>query len=300
MRFFWTITSLVVALIAGGIYVIQPFPGGKARDAVGVRQTIERDGRTVVYFTQGAGPRIALAASAGREASDFNELSDALVAAGFRTVAVEAPGIGGTDLPKKPFSLYDLADDINAVLTADRKTVGGAKTVLVGHAFGNRVMRATAQRYPNGIKGIALIAAGGAAPVPEKAAQALRNCFDPLRTGSQRTEDVRYAFFALENGIPDYWLRGWHGKTAVLQGRATPNTDGEDWQSGGQAPMLVIQGVQDRIAPKKDAADHLADTFGDRVEVVLADPAGHALLPEQPELIADSIVKFATSVFGSE
>ena len=116
MRFFWTITSLLIALVAGGLYVVQPLPGSKARDAVGVRQTVERDGRTIVYFTQGAGPRVALAASAGREASDFNELSNALVAAGFRTVAVEAPGIGGTDLPRKPFDLYDLANDVNAVL----------------------------------------------------------------------------------------------------------------------------------------------------------------------------------------
>ena len=161
-------------------------------------------------------------------------------------------------------------------------------------------MRATAQRYPNGIEGIALIAAGGAAPVPEDAARALRNCFDPLRTGSQRTEDVRFAFFALENGIPDYWLRGWHGKTAVLQGRATPATEGTEWQSGGQAPMLVIQGAQDRIAPKEQAADVLVDTYGDRVQVVLADPAGHALLPEQPKLIAESIIGFAQSVFDSE
>jgi hypothetical protein len=38
----------------------------------------------------GKTPRIVLAASAGREASDFNELTNALVAAGHRTVSVEA------------------------------------------------------------------------------------------------------------------------------------------------------------------------------------------------------------------
>ena len=296
MRFVWTVTSLFVALVAGGLYVIQPFPGSMARDAVGVRQEIERDGRTIVYYTQGTGPRVALAASAGREASDFNELAGALVEAGFRTVAIEAPGIGGTDLPKRVFNLYDLADDINEVLKADRAQVSGAHTVLVGHAFGNRVMRATAYKYPSGIKGVVLIAAGGYKPVPEDAGRALKNCFDPLRTGAQRLEDVRFAFFATENGIPDYWLRGWHGKTAVLQGRASPATEGDEWQSAGRAPMLIIQGAQDRIAPKEDAADYLQSTFEDRVEVVLADPAGHAILPEQPELVAESVIAFVREV----
>ncbi len=300
MRLAWAVGSLLVAVVGGFLYVIQPFPGMQARDAIGERQTIDRDGRRIVYYTHGTGPRIALAASAGREASDFNELTSALVEAGFRTVAIEAPGIGGTEMPREVFGLYDLAADINAVLVADRAAVGGARTVLVGHAFGNRVMRAVAYKHPAGIKGVVLIAAGGQKPVPEDAAKALRRCFDPLRTGAQRVEDVRYAFFALDNGVPDFWLRGWHGNTAILQGKASPATPDTEWQSAGSAPLLILQGAQDRIAPKEDAADVLAETLGDRVEVVVIDPAGHAILPEQPEAVADAVIAFATSVSGND
>ncbi len=300
MRFVWAFGALIIAMVGGWIYLIQPFPGSTARDALGDRQTVERDGRTIVYYTQGTGPRVAFAASAGREASDFNELTIALVTAGYRTVAIEAPGINGTRMPREVFNLYDLAADIDAVLKADRAAVGGAATILVGHAFGNRVMRATAHKYPGGIQGVVLIAAGGQKPVPEDAAIALRNCFDPLRTGAQRLEDVRYAFFAMDNGIPRFWLRGWHGNTAILQGKASPATPDDLWQQAGTAPILILQGAQDRIAPKEDAADVLAASLGDRVDVVVLDPAGHAILPEQPDQVADAVIAFVERVVESD
>lgn len=300
MRMAGAIGALLVALIAGGIFVIQPLPGLTAREAIGVERSIKRGGRSIGYYVRGEGPRVALAASAGREASDFNELTDALVEAGFRTVAIEAPGINGTELPKKVFNLYDLADDIQAVIAADRVATGGTETILVGHAFGNRVMRATAHKYPTGVKGVILVAAGGYKPVPEAANKALVNAFDPLRTGAQRLEDVRYAFFARDNSIPDYWLRGWHGNTAILQGKASPATPDTLWQTAGEAPILVIQGVQDRVAPKENASDYLEETLGDRVSVVLIDPAGHAILPERPEEVAEAVITFAKQVTPPE
>lgn len=290
------IMVILLALLAGVVaasVIYLPLPGSKARTAVGVRHELRREGRAITYFVRGDGPRVVLAASVGREVSDFNELTDALVDAGFRTVAVEAPGISGTDLPDRDFNLFDLADDIKAVIDSDVQISGDATSVLLGHAFGNRAARATAAKYPDAVKGIILIAAGGRRPVPEKAALALRNCFDPRRTSRQRMQDVRYGFFAGDNAIPDHWRRGWHWKTARLQGRATATTPSEDWwAAGGKAPMLVVQADSDAIAPKEDTADLLLEEFGDRVQVALFKGAGHALLPEDPEAIANAILGF--------
>jgi len=70
----------------------------------------------------------------------------------------------------------------------------------------------------------------------------------------------------------------------VLNGRA--------WEAAGGVPMLVVQPTKDRIAPKEETADVLKARFPDQVEVVVVENAGHALLPEQPEAIAEAILAF--------
>jgi hypothetical protein len=99
---------VILLFMIGFRSMYSPLPGAKARAALGEENRIQRRGRSIVYYLRGSGPRIVLAASAGREISDFNELTDALVGAGFRTVSVEAPGIGGSELPEGAFDLYDL------------------------------------------------------------------------------------------------------------------------------------------------------------------------------------------------
>jgi hypothetical protein len=50
-------------------------------------------------------------ASAGREASDFNELAQHLAGAGYSVTLFEAPAINGTQASVQAPSLFDLADD---------------------------------------------------------------------------------------------------------------------------------------------------------------------------------------------
>ena len=56
--------------------------------------------------------------------------------------------------------------------------------------------------------------------------------------------------------------------------------------------MLVVQGDADRIAPRADSADVLAADYPDRVTIALVERAGHALLPERPDAIAEAIIRF--------
>ncbi len=62
--------------------------------------------------------------------------------------------------------------------------------------------------------------------------------------------------------------------------------------AGGTAVMLVVQGMQDRIAPLEHTAVLLKEEFGGRVRVAEIENAGHALLPEQRRAISAAIVDF--------
>jgi pimeloyl-ACP methyl ester carboxylesterase len=61
--------------------------------------------------------------------------------------------------------------------------------------------------------------------------------------------------------------------------------------------VLVLQALEDRIAPKGNA-DILESELDGRVERVDVESAGHALLPEQPEAIADAISRFVRANAG--
>ena len=65
------------------------------------------------------------------------------------------------------------------------------------------------------------------------------------------------------------------------------------WNAGSKTPLLVIQGLQDTVAPPENGHMMKAE-MGDRVELIDIDGAGHAMLPEQPEKIANAIIDFAT------
>lgn len=262
-------------------------PDSVARPCAGEGRSIVHEGRRIGYWLRGAGPAIVLLPSLGREASDFNELTD-MLSADHRTIAIDPPGIGESDLPTDPVTLFDLADAVAAVIRAER----AGPAVLIGHAFGNRLARATATRHPGAVARLILIAAGGKYPIPGLAFEALLGCFNTGQPPEEHFLCVAYAFFADGNKVPDHWRRGWHPATAQVQGAAVRAIPVESWWHGGGRPMLVIQGESDPIAPRAESADILTADFPDRVAVALIRRAGHALLPEQPAAIATAVAGF--------
>lgn len=295
-----------VMLYIGYFYITHsPFPDSKARDAIGTEVVIKSDSRItngIIYYVSGPdapAKRVVLSASAGREASDFNELAAALNAAGYRTLAVEHGGINGAPLIAAP-DMELLAFPLITALEHDRYMDDGEPFVFIGHAFGNRVARAAGNHFER-LTGeakpsaVILLAAGGPAAIDPEADAALKQIFDPRLPFKTRKAAMTSALFAAGNTIPDHWTRGWHTETAMLQGKAKTNKI-EQWEDAGGVPMLAVQPAQDRIAPRADAADYLAAKFPDQVTVATIDGAGHALLPEQPEAVADAVIAYLNRV----
>lgn len=274
---------LVLLLIAGVLYILQD---KDARPATGESKFADNNGVRLEYFTQGetGKPLVVLLASYARSASDFNELANSLNKASFRTLAPQARGVGGSKLPSLQTTLFTYADDLAAILEAEGET--GAVTII-GHAFGNRVARAFASRYPDKVERLILVAAGDGAP-PDNVRDAIAVIVYGLGSRQQRIEALELAFFAPGNKVPEYWLDGWYPLAGLAQGGAVARTPKDQWIAAGGLPMLVIQPGQDAAAP--DGAKKLKRRFSERVQVIELPNAGHAVLPEQPEALADLII----------
>jgi pimeloyl-ACP methyl ester carboxylesterase len=241
---------------------------------------------TVAALVRGSGPLVVLVPSLGRGAEDFDDLAQRLEAAGYSTAAVEPRGLGRSHGPSEGLTLFDLADDVAAVAHG----LSDKPAVFVGHAFGNRVVRALASRHPEQVSRLVLLAAGGQVAMAPEVQAALRNVFVETLPPEQHLAAVRTAFFARGND-PAVWTGGWHTNVQRLQSAAGAATPGEAWQGAGGVPMLIVQAAEDRVAPPANA-DVLKAAHPDRVSVVVLPHAGHAMLPEQPAAIAAAIVGY--------
>lgn len=259
-------------------------------------RVIERDGVAIEALIGGRGPLVAMIPSLGRPAEDFDDLARRLAVAGYATACVQPRGLGRSTGPMTGVSMADLAGDVATVIEG----FGGGPAVVIGHAFGQRVGRVLATLRPDPVKGLVMLAAGGKVPIPGRAQESLLGCFDLSLLAETHLEHVRYAFFAPGND-PAVWTTGWHPEVARMQRAATQGLAGADagratdanaaWWGSGSAQILVIQGLQDTVA-LPDNGRLLKAEFGDRVELMELDGAGHALLPEKPDAIANAVLAF--------
>ena len=247
----------------------------------------QADQNTVEFRVNGDGPVVIMIPSLGRRADDFSDLAERLAAAGYTTACIEPRGVGNSAGPMENLTLRDLAADAAAVI---EEIGGGNPAVALGHAFGQRVCRMLASDRPDLVSAVIMLAAGGKVPPTEESRAALRACFDLSLPQKTRMEFVQSAFFAAGND-PSVWRDGWEPAVAQMQVRASEATSVESWWGAGEARLLVVQGLQDRLAVPENGRS-LQREMRSRVELVEIDGAGHALLPERPEEITTAVLRF--------
>jgi pimeloyl-ACP methyl ester carboxylesterase len=81
---------------------------------------------------------------------------------------------------------------------------------------------------------------------------------------------------------------------ARAQQAALAATPSEQWTGGGATPILIVQAADDTVAPPANA-EALVRAYPDRVKVTVLPDAGHAMLPEQPQAIADLLTAYLRS-----
>ncbi len=256
-------------------------------DAPRIQYATTSDGVKIAFWQAGASKdAVVLLPSLGRSGRDFDGLAATLASAGFEAVAVDPRGVRASSAAPPVPTLHNLATDVSAVV----ETLACGPVHVIGHAFGNRVARCFASDYPGLVRSVTLLAAGGLVePEPEVRA-ALVNSLRTDLSEQERLAALQLAFFAAASD-PSVWLDGWWPDAARAQAAAVRATPLEDWWGAGNARVLVVQGLEDRTAPPANG-HALRDKFPQRVRVVDIPDAGHALLPEQPEAIAQAVLTF--------
>jgi pimeloyl-ACP methyl ester carboxylesterase len=254
------------------------------------REIVYYDDIQIEVIAEGRGPLVVMLPSRGRGAEDFDGLASTIAKAGFRVLRPEARGAAMSLGPMQNLTLHDLAHDVAAVI---RYAGFGAPAVIVGHAFGSWVGRMTAIDHPEFVRGVVMVAGAAKAypagfPAAKELSEAVRISGDVMLPANQRLKYLRLAFFA-PSSEASIWLGGWHPAANEMQaaaGRATPQSE---WWSGGTVPLLDLQAELDPFKPRA-FMNEMRDEFGERATVVVIPNASHALIPEQPEAVADAVL----------
>ena len=248
---------------------------------------VAREDVRIEVLAQGHGPLIVMIPSLGRPAEDFDDLSRRLAAAGYCALRPQPRGIGKSTGPMKNITLHEFSRDVAAVI--DRN--GGGPAVVAGHAFGNFVARTTAADFPERVKAVVLLGATHVWPVPPEVRASINKSHDMHLPEAERIRCMQHAFFAPGND-PRVWLDGWHEEVMLAERAATEATPREEWWLAGTAPVLDVQPAQDVMTPPESRNRYRDELGADRVTMTLIRGAGHALLPEQPEAVAQAVLAY--------
>ncbi len=242
----------------------------------------------IEFLADGSGDTVVLIPGGGMDASYFDDFARILANAGFRAVAVNPRGAGESMGPMEGLTLHSFAADIAGVIEA----LNCAPAHVLGHAFGNRVARCLAVDRPELVRSVILLAAGGLIAPDAEAQAALQHWFRHDATASECLE-------AMQSMVADpssaqrilRQVTRWPavGAAQIAASQATPVKDW--WGEGSAVPFCIVQGIEDRIAPPGNG-HALRDQLGQPVRLVDIPHAGHMLLSETPEAVADAVLSF--------
>lgn len=255
------------------------------------RRIIKHGDVRIEMFARGSGPRIVMLPSLGRGATDFDDIAERIAAAGYRVLCPQPRGIGGSRGPLTGITLHDCAADVAAVIEDD----GGEPSVIAGHAFGNFVAWTMAADHPALTRAIALLAATHVWPLPPDVRDSINKSHQMALPDAVRLRHLQHAFFAPGND-PRVWLGGWDEEVMLAERAATEATPKEEWWTAGTAPVLDLIPENDVCSPPASRHRYQNEFGASRVTVVTVPNAGHALLPEQPQAVAEAVISYMRSL----
>ena len=253
----------------------------------------------LVYDDVGAGPAVLFSHSWFCDGRQWPQVPS-VVEAGFRVLNLDNRGHGRSGSHRHRFTVWDMAEDLVAVL--DHAGVDAA--VLVGLSVGGFAAIRTAVRHPARVR--ALVLADTAAGAQDRRGKIKATTLGPLWLTPARKLVLPQVVTTLFGPtarrtqprlVADWKLRFLQQdpKSMVVALRAVVTRDDVTGRLGDlSAPALVVVGEEDRN-PGVVASASLAAHLRSARLVVLPD-TGHLSALEQPEAFGDALVEFLTSL----
>jgi pimeloyl-ACP methyl ester carboxylesterase len=246
-------------------------------------------------------PPLVLIHGLGDEADSWRHVLEPL-AADHRVIALDLPGFGRSDKPRRAYSLGYFARTVARLLDL----LGVARPTLVGSSLGAAVAQRVALASPERVERLVLV--GGALPLERGLPPAPLWWFltpgvgELAYTSLRRSQDEAFAtlrpYYADLDALPAadreflrerVWARVWSDEQrraflsalrwlAVERALRAPQLRAR--VTGLVVPTLLVWGEHDRIVPRGAADDLLTLVSGARLEVVPG--AGHLPHQERP------------------
>ena len=224
--------------------------------------------------------------------SIWSEVTPRIAAAGFRVLAPDLPGFGDSP-PVDPSgtTVESYSDHVSGFLAAFSRR----RFAVAGHSFGGYVALALADRHPDLVSGLGLVASRTTAD-NEMARQGRHETITKVRAGGPKAllpglpeklvgpeADPRWrreAARLIEGSRPDGVIAG----LSAMVARPDRTRTFESFVG----PRLVIHGTVDALIPLYEAAEA-------PIREILSG-VGHMPMWESPEATADAVIRFARSV----
>jgi 3-oxoadipate enol-lactonase len=221
-----------------------------------------------------------------------------LLAEGARVFAPDLRGCGDSTRGVAPYTLARAAADIDGVANA----LGLENFILVGHSLGGVIVQELLCSGNSKIAGAVLVATSSR--LNEKASDNWRRLADLVEAkGVSDSPSTAARGFAEEFAGAHPEVVAAHSRISAAtnartyadQARAASSYDYTDALASVSCPVLVVQGLADRLTPPGGSVLlHRALPAGARLEMI--EGAGHNLPIEMPVRFAELVLSFARAL----
>jgi pimeloyl-ACP methyl ester carboxylesterase len=221
---------------------------------------------------------------------------------GYRVVVWDNRGTGDSDAPEGPYTVEEMASDLDAVLDA----AGIERAHVVGASMGGMIAQQYALDYDRAESLSLLCTSHGGEEAIDTPEETQARMFGVPDDADER-EAIRYKMkpamtdeFWRENDeiiedIVDWRLAGDASEPArEAQAAGVAQFDSSDRLGAIDVPVLVAHGTDDRVLPVENA-DLLYRTLS-HVQLAIFEGGSHLFFIEQAEQVNDRLVEFLTHV----
>ncbi|HNX46580.1 MAG: alpha/beta hydrolase [Anaerolineaceae bacterium] len=240
---------------------------------------IKLDEMEMVLDDIGSGKDILLVHGLGLNRGIWRPIAD-LYGDQARFILPDMRGHGESSLGNPAESMEQFAQDLVRLLDA----LGIEKVVLGGHSMGGYIALAFAERYPERLEALAMIATNARADAPQKRADRLADAEEVMCLGTaryaiklaERLSDQPKVIAEMEEVIAATPPEGLRNVLRAIAGR--PNRAAV--LAGLRQPLLVVAGREDKIS-NRETAEEMRD-LNQHSRLVVFPGVGHMPMLEAP------------------